>query len=206
MQRVLVAAGMAAALYGVALSLAHAQPKVTTTGETGTSVALNPATQANRDRAALTKAALPARTAAKTPAKPAEKKPLKKPVTKKPPLAASPKMPLAIAGATSATTAPIAVLEPKPAPAQRNNPDEALALGRNLEQAGKRREALIAYERAATAGNGPASGSAAKRLGELYDTGGDGVPRDYETALRWYEKARSAGEVIAKPGVYRTVR
>ena len=86
------------------------------------------------------------------------------------------------------------------------NAQESFQLGRHLEEAGKPREAIMAYERAANASQGAPSGAAAKRLGEIFDTGTAGTPRDYETALRWYDKARMAGETVAKPGVYRTAR
>ena len=171
-------------------------------------VKLSPETQANRERTQR-KVASPTQSqahaqAAKQTSKLAAKKPSKKIATKpRPALAVAPK---------PSVPAPteLALLDRNAAnriaEAPRVNPVESLELGKNLEAAGKRREAVIAYERAANAGATPASGAAAKRLGEIYDAGGDGVPRDYETALRWYEKARAAGEVIARPGVYRTVR
>ena len=61
-----------------------------------------------------------------------------------------------------------------------------------LEQAGKGAEAVKMYERAARAGNG----KAARRLGEIYDTGIPGVARDYALALRWYNAARVLGEDV----------
>ncbi len=49
--------------------------------------------------------------------------------------------------------------------------------------------AIRIYRRAARAG----SGMAAKRLGEIYDKGLIGVPRNYQEALSWYSKARELG-------------
>ena len=167
-------------------------------------VKLSAETQANMERAQRKAAVQSQSQAAKPTSKLAEKKPPKK-------LAAKPKPALAVAPKPS-SPAPteLALFDRnaanRAAETPRVNPVESLELGKNLEAAGKRREAVVAYERAANAGATPVSGAAAKRLGELYDSGGDGVPRDYETALRWYEKARASGEVIARPGVYRTVR
>ena len=120
----------------------------------------------------------------------------KKARTAKPVEAAAPAaMTLAAAPAPPIHPAPIEV-----------NAQESFQLGKHLEEAGKPREAIVAYERAANASQGAPSGAAAKRLGEIFDTGAAGTPRDYETALRWYDKARMAGETVAKPGVYRTAR
>lgn len=45
------------------------------------------------------------------------------------------------------------------------------------------------YTRAARSGNG----QAAKRLGEIYDKGLIGIPRDYAESLKWYNAARVLG-------------
>ncbi len=142
---------------------------------------------------------------AETPKKPvAAQKPTVKP---KPRAAAKPRTvkPVELSASAPVMLAPAAApaaLPPEPIV----NAQESLQLGRHLEEAGKSREAIIAYERAANAAQGAPSGVAAKRLGEIFDNGLGGTPRDYETALRWYDKARVAGETVARPGVYRTVR
>ena len=61
-----------------------------------------------------------------------------------------------------------------------------------LEKEGKGAEAVRTYTRAARSG----SGKAAKRLGEVYDKGIPGVPRDYAESLKWYNTARALGEDI----------
>ena len=48
------------------------------------------------------------------------------------------------------------------------------------------------YVRAARSGNG----KAAKRLGDIYDKGLAGVPRDYAESLKWYNAARVLGEEV----------
>jgi len=60
------------------------------------------------------------------------------------------------------------------------------------------RAAFIAYSEAGEAGNGHAQ----KKLGDFYSNGNTVVERDYETALKWYEKAREQGIEIPKPLVY----
>ena len=54
---------------------------------------------------------------------------------------------------------------------------------------------MTAYLAAGEAGNGMAQ----KRLGDIYNTGNAVVRRDYETALKWYQKARAQGIEIPKP-------
>jgi TPR repeat protein len=66
---------------------------------------------------------------------------------------------------------------------------------RALESKGDERGALAAYLAAGEAGHGLAQ----KRLGEIYDKGNSAARRDYDTALRWYEKARAQGIEIPKP-------
>jgi len=61
-----------------------------------------------------------------------------------------------------------------------------------LEGQGNGKEAVKAYTRAARQGNG----KAAKRLGEIYDKGLIGVPRDYAESLKWYNAARVLGEEV----------
>jgi TPR repeat protein len=68
--------------------------------------------------------------------------------------------------------------------------------GQAAEERKDMRAALTLYERAAKAG----SGAAAKRLGEIYDKGVGGVPREYSQANRWYNAARALGEPIPLAG------
>jgi FimV-like protein len=67
--------------------------------------------------------------------------------------------------------------------------------GSKLERNGDFQAAMTAYLAAGEAGNGLAQ----KRLGDIYNTGNSIVRRDYETALKWYQKARAQGVEIPKP-------
>ena len=60
------------------------------------------------------------------------------------------------------------------------------------EGEGDNRAAVKLYTQAARAG----SGKAAKRLGDIYTKGVDGVPRDYAESLKWYNAARVLGEEV----------
>ncbi len=60
------------------------------------------------------------------------------------------------------------------------------------EQKGNGKDAVKLYTRAARSGNG----KAAKRLGEIYDKGLAGIPRDYAESLKWYNAARVLGEEV----------
>lgn len=66
---------------------------------------------------------------------------------------------------------------------------------RELEKKGDNKGALVAYLAAGEAGHGYAQ----KRLGEIYERGNSATKRDYDVALRWYEKARAQGIEIPKP-------
>ena len=66
---------------------------------------------------------------------------------------------------------------------------------RALEKKGDNKGALAAYLAAGEAGHGYAQ----KRLGEIYERGNSATNRDYDIALRWYEKARAQGIEIPKP-------
>ena len=70
--------------------------------------------------------------------------------------------------------------------------DALLAQASALEQQGKGNDAVKLYVRAARSGNG----KAAKRLGDIYDKGLAGVPRDYAESLKWYNAARVLGEEV----------
>ena len=70
--------------------------------------------------------------------------------------------------------------------------DALLKQAEALEQQGNGKEAVKVYTRAARSGNG----KAAKRLGEIYDKGLVGIPRDYAESLKWYNAARVLGEDV----------
>jgi len=97
--------------------------------------------------------------------------------------------------------APAIPKEPPPKPAASSpalTPAQAAQRfdeGTKLERSGDLQGALAAYLAAGESGNGKAQ----KRLGDMYNTGNAAVPRDYETALNWYQKARAQGIEIPKP-------
>jgi FimV-like protein len=66
--------------------------------------------------------------------------------------------------------------------------------GVTLEKRGDEVGAFKAYLEAGEAGHGLAQ----RKLGELYDNG-DGVPRDYQSSLKWYQKAREQGVLVPAP-------
>lgn len=93
-------------------------------------------------------------------------------------------------------------------PAEAARPGPAAPLGREeaakryreglaLERRGDVHGALKAFLEAGESGNGLAQ----RKLGEIYDKGNAAVPRDYETALKWYQRAREQGVPIPKPFV-----
>jgi FimV-like protein len=67
--------------------------------------------------------------------------------------------------------------------------------GLAMEGRGDEKGALKAFLEAGESGHGPAQ----RRLGEIYDKGNSAVERDYESAIRWYQRARERGEQIPKP-------
>jgi TPR repeat protein len=73
---------------------------------------------------------------------------------------------------------------------------------RELERAGHWNAAMEKYLEAAVIGHGPAQ----KRLGDIYGNGQGDVNRDYETSLRWYQRAREQGVEIPLPYAYPGVR
>jgi TPR repeat protein len=73
---------------------------------------------------------------------------------------------------------------------------------RELERAGQWDKAMQAYHELAASGHGPAQ----KKLGDIYGTGHGDVQRDYETSLRWYQRAREQGMEIPQPFSYPGVR
>lgn len=109
---------------------------------------------------------------------------------------------LAFAAPTAAETTPDATAKPK-APAKkaakkqlsRDAAEKQYQHARVLEKKGDEKGALVAYLAAGDAGHGYAQ----KRLGEIYERGNSATKRDYDVALRWYEKARAQGIEIPKP-------
>lgn len=71
-----------------------------------------------------------------------------------------------------------------------------------LERRGDPQGALTAYLAAAEAGHGLAQ----KKLGDIYGSGSPVVERDYETSLRWYDRARQQGVDIPRPFTFPGVR
>ncbi len=115
-------------------------------------------------------------------------------------------------------TAPRAKPKAKPTPAQkpapRATPQEEVPAPTQTGPRLSMQEAAVRYEDAVTLearGDEPAAfqafleaaegghGLAQRKLGEIYDKGNSAVSRDYETSLRWYQKAREQGVPIAKP-------
>ena len=109
-----------------------------------------------------------------------------------------------------ASAAPVQVAAVKPAaPAAArpaSKPGAALPPGREdavrryreglgLARKGDHQGALNAFLEAGEAGYGLAQ----RKLGQIYDKGNTVVQRDYQTALRWYQKAREQGVEIDKP-------
>ena len=101
---------------------------------------------------------------------------------------------------------PATVAAVKPAPAAPTKPPEALPSvrvdaaklyrdGLALEGRGDDAGALKAFLESGEAGYGLAQ----RKLGQIYDKGNTAVQRDYQTSLRWYQKAREQGVAIDKP-------
>jgi serine/threonine-protein kinase len=123
----------------------------------------------------------PSETAAKAP-EPPKPEPARSAET---PKAAEPKAPepTKLAAVTPAPAVP------DPAPSG----DALLQRGIALEGDGKFADAAKAFRQAVRSGKGQSAGQAAKRLGDILQSGKPGVSRDYAEALRYYEIARSNG-------------
>jgi len=67
--------------------------------------------------------------------------------------------------------------------------------GLGMERRGDEQGALAAFLEAGEAGHGMAQ----LKLGQIYDKGNSVVQRDYQAALKWYQKAREQGVDIDKP-------
>ena len=106
-------------------------------------------------------------------------------------------------GAALAQTAALenAVVAPIAPSASMLSPDQAASRyhqAEALERSHDLRAAFNAYTEAGEADNGLAQ----KKLGDIYSSGNAVVERDYETALKWYFKAREQGIEIPKPLTY----
>jgi serine/threonine-protein kinase len=91
------------------------------------------------------------------------------------------------------TTSTVPVTPEKPAAAEHETLFQQASA---MEGQGNAKDAIRIYRRAARAG----SGKAAKRLGEIFDRGVPGIPRDYAESLQWYETARQLGETVETAG------
>lgn len=75
---------------------------------------------------------------------------------------------------------------------------ERFRQGEHFEHKRDLRAAYDAYAEAGHAGHPMAQ----KKLGDFYNEGNVAVDRDYETALKWYQKARDQGVDIPAPSTY----
>lgn len=94
---------------------------------------------------------------------------------------------------------PERVAPPKPVPGALGRADQIRRYreGLALERGGDDKAALQAFLEAGENGYGPAQ----RKLGQIYDKGNSAVARDYESALKWYQRAREQGMEIPKPFV-----
>jgi len=113
-------------------------------------------------------------------------------------LTAKPAPPPAAVAAVKPAPAVVAPAEPKP-PGTLGRAEQIRRFreGLALERRGDDKDALQAFLEAGESGYGMAQ----KKLGEIYDKGNSAVQRDYETALKWYQRAREQGVEIPKPFV-----
>jgi pilus assembly protein FimV len=103
-----------------------------------------------------------------------------------------------VTSAARAPEAPAALAPPRrPAPGllDAQEAERRYRVGLAMERAGDERGALQAFLEAGESGHGLAQ----KKLGEIYDRGNSATSRDYQTALRWYQKAREQGIEVPKP-------
>ena len=106
-----------------------------------------------------------------------------------------------VAEAQSVETKQARKSKAKKATLSREEAEKRYQQAQALEKQGDQKGALTAYLAAGEAGHGFAQ----KRLGEIYEKGNSAVKRDYDTALRWYEKARAQGIEVPKPIVHQVV-
>jgi FimV-like protein len=81
------------------------------------------------------------------------------------------------------------------APSGREDAGRRYRDGLALEKKGDDAGALKAFLEAGEAGHGLAQ----RKLGQIYDKGNTAVQRDYQTSLKWYQKAREQGVEIDRP-------
>ena len=108
---------------------------------------------------------------------------------------------LGIGGSASSQT--VSPATPAATEAVQLTPQQAAQLfqqGEALERRRDQRGAFEAYLAAGEAGDG----NAQKKLGDFYGNGNHAVERNYETALKWYHKARAQGIEIPTPFTYPT--
>lgn len=114
----------------------------------------------------------------------------------RPPVSVTPTAPVQPAPAPKPAATPPDAKKPAKAPALPPAQAEArYQQGLAQERQGDLKGALKAFLEAGQSGNGAAQ----KKLGDLYNSGNAVVQRDYETALKWYQKARDQGVEIPKP-------
>jgi TPR repeat protein len=91
------------------------------------------------------------------------------------------------------------VVAPKPAlPAVPPGQEQAAHRyqeGLDLERKHDDRGAFQAFLASAEAGYAPAQ----RKLGQIYDSGNGAVRRDYQSSIRWYQRAREQGLDVGKP-------
>jgi FimV-like protein len=109
----------------------------------------------------------------------------------------------AVAPAVKAAPAPAPAVVPAPkaakVPAARpGKAAERFSQGEVFERKGDLKAAMDAYTESAEAGYGPAQ----KKLGDLYGQGNAFLARDYQTSLKWYQKAREQGVEVPTPMTY----
>jgi serine/threonine-protein kinase len=99
-------------------------------------------------------------------------------------------------GPVTAPKDPGSVTSPAPAPKEGSDAAAMYQQALAMETSGKAADAVRIYRRAARAGHG----KSAKRLGDIFDRGVPGVPRDYAESLQWYQTARDLGETVEISG------
>jgi len=103
--------------------------------------------------------------------------------------------PVAVAAVKPAPLMKTPVTPPAGAPLTAEAAAKRYRDGLAMERRGNEQGALAAFLEAGEAGHGPAQ----LKLGQIYDKGNAVVQRDYQTALKWYQKAREQGMDIDKP-------
>ena len=105
--------------------------------------------------------------------------------------------PAQVASVKPAAPASAPEAKPKPGALGRTDQIRRYREGLALEGKGDDKAALQAFLESGESGYGPAQ----RKLGEIYDRGNSAAPRDYENALKWYQRAREQGIEIPRPFV-----